>query len=137
MTTNFIPNRTPIILNGMLTGPRRDITVKLALDTGASRTLIRPSFLTTAGFDLTSATRFRNIRAATGGARAPVVELRQLLVLGQVRANLEVAAHNLPPVVPYDGLLGLDFFRGLILTIDFARGTIDLRPPRRWWPFRR
>lgn len=133
MSANFNPNRTPIILKGFITGPRNDSIVRLALDTGASRTLIRPSFLTAVGFDLSTVTRFRNIRAATGGARAPVVELRQLLVLGQVRTNVEVAAHGLPPVVPYDGLLGLDFFRDLVLTLDFARGRIDLRPPRRWW----
>jgi predicted aspartyl protease len=135
MTEHFNPTRTPIVLEGFITGPRGDGVAKLALDTGASRTLIRASILTAVGFDLSAATRHRNIRAATGGARAPVVELRQLLVLGQARTNFEVAAHELPPAVTYDGLVGLDFLRGLVLTLDFARGLISLDPPRPWWQF--
>jgi len=49
------------------------------------------------------------------------------------RTNFPVVAHDLPPAVTVDGLLGLDFFRDLVLTLDFARGRIDLRPPRPWW----
>ena len=41
----------------------------------------------------------------------------------------------LDPAVMIDRLLGLDFFRGLVLTLDFARGDIALRGPKRWWHF--
>jgi len=75
------------------------------------------------------------IRSATGGAAAPFVAVPHLLALGQVRANFDVLAHDLPPTVTHDGLLGLDFFRGLVLKLDFARGRAALRPPRRWWQF--
>jgi hypothetical protein len=42
-------------------------------------------------------------------------------------------AHDPPPAVITDGMLGPDFFRGFVLTLDFARGRIALGPPRRWW----
>jgi hypothetical protein len=35
-------------------------------------------------------------------------------------------AHDLPLEANVDGLLGLDFVRDQVLTIDFRTGTIDL-----------
>ncbi len=40
--------------------------------------------------------------------------------------GLRVLAHDLPTEAAVDGLLGLDFFRDLSLTIDFRAGQIDL-----------
>jgi hypothetical protein len=40
----------------------------------------------------------------------------------------------MPLGIEADGLLGLDFFRGFILNIDFIRGRIKLSI-RRWWQF--
>jgi hypothetical protein len=54
------------------------------------------------------------------------VELQKLTTLGQERFNFPVLAHTLPPSTGVDGLLGLDFFRGLRLTIDFQSGQIQL-----------
>lgn len=35
-------------------------------------------------------------------------------------------AHTLPPSAGVDGLLGLDFFRDHLLSIDFQRGQVSL-----------
>jgi hypothetical protein len=40
--------------------------------------------------------------------------------------HFSVLSHALPPVAGVDGLLGLDFFRGQILTLDFRGGHITL-----------
>jgi hypothetical protein len=37
-----------------------------------------------------------------------------------------VLAHDLPPEARVDGLLGLDFRRGSVLTVDFTAGPISL-----------
>lgn len=57
---------------------------------------------------------------------APRVELQRLTVLGQERYGLRVLGHTLPPSSGVDGLLGLDFFRGLLLTVDFRAGRLSL-----------
>jgi hypothetical protein len=57
----------------------------------------------------------------------PVLEVARLDCLGHSHANFSILARPLPPTAPMDGLLGLDFFRGLELTIDFRAGRIDLR----------
>ncbi len=38
----------------------------------------------------------------------------------------KVLCHTLPPSATVDGLLGLDFFRGHQLTVDFQTGQITL-----------
>ena len=69
------------------------------------------------------------------GATARVVRVPHLLALGHGRRDFPVAAHEFAPTRLYDGLLGLDFFRGLVLTLHFAAGAITLRPPAPRWQF--
>ena len=46
--------------------------------------------------------------------------------LGQERTDFSVLCHTLPPSASVHGVLGLDFFRGQRLSIDFRSGTIEL-----------
>ena len=52
---------------------------------------------------------------ATGSALETVLRLtiNRLSTLGQHAIGLRVLAHDLPTEAAVDGLLGLDFFRGL------------------------
>jgi hypothetical protein len=65
----------------------------------------------------------------------PTVAVTRLLALGHTRTDFEIAALAPPPALTVDGLLGLDFLRGHVLTLDLARGRVGLRAPSRWWPF--
>jgi hypothetical protein len=135
MEFDFDPDAPNILVPVFVTGPRRGGTLKLALDTGAARTVIRPQVLASLGIVPTANARRGRIRSATGGAAAPFVAVPHLLALGRARADFDVLAHELPPSVTHDGLLGLDFFRGFVLKLDFARGRAALAPPRKWWQF--
>ncbi len=65
---------------------------------------------------------------ATGTAveTAPRLMVNRLSALGMHALGLRVLAHDLPAEAAVDGLLGLDFFRDLSLTIDFRAGQITL-----------
>lgn len=63
---------------------------------------------------------------ASGVEYVPRIAMDRLEELGQHRRGSQVVAHTLPPSTTVDGLLGLDFFRGTRLTIDFANGRITL-----------
>jgi hypothetical protein len=54
------------------------------------------------------------------------ITLSKIAALGQERANFPVLCHTLPPSTGVDGLLGLDFFRGQTLLIDFCNGRVTL-----------
>ena len=69
-----------------------------------------------------------------GRRREVVLDQLQLPVqrFGRVRDNPTIAFAKLGSTI-LDGLLGLDFFRGHILTVDFPRGTVTLYRPWRWF----
>ena len=88
--------------------------------------MIRRALLTRTGFDLSTAANRLRFYSATGTELVPMVDV-ELQAFGEDRRRLTVAAHDLPPEAPFDGLLGLNFFRGRELCIDFRAGRIDLR----------
>jgi len=62
----------------------------------------------------------------SGVEYAPLLLVRRVEALGQGRTDFPVVAHTLPPSASVDGLLGLDFFRGQILNLDFRTGVVTL-----------
>jgi predicted aspartyl protease len=134
MAVPFEPQARSLLVDVYLVGPRSSHTFDCAIDTGATRTVLPATTLLALGFDLTRRVGRGRLRGATGIALAPLIRLPAITALERVRTDFVVAAHDLPLGVEADGLLGLDFFRGLVLTIDFARGRIALTR-RRWWRF--
>jgi predicted aspartyl protease len=132
MDVRFDPRLKSIFVPGLLYGPDGELAVRLAVDTGATRTLIRVSALRFVGCDLTRPVGHVRMTSATGAADAPLIAVRSLAALDSAR-SLPVVAHELPDGFQGHGLLGRDYFDGLILTVDFARSTVRLRPPRPWW----
>jgi len=135
MSESFSPDALSIRVQVRIVGPRRHHDFMCVLDTGAARTVLSATLLRTIGFDLAHPVGRANLRSATGLAPVPLVSVGAVAALGRVRTDFVVAAHNLPPGVSADGLLGLDFFRGLVLKLDFARGRVSLTARRRWWQF--
>jgi predicted aspartyl protease len=127
MTTAFSPHGGLIIVTARLWGPAGDAYVRLALDTGATSTLIRPAHLVYLGYDPGTVARRVRMTTGSGVEYVPRVVIDRLEVLRQERMGFEVVAHTLPPTASVDGLLGLDFLRGCELTIDFRSGQIALK----------
>ncbi len=61
-----------------------------------------------------------------GTTTVPRVMLNRLTALGKHRIGLIVTSYALPPGTGVHGLLGLDFLRGHVLTLDFRGGLISL-----------
>lgn len=126
MTVPFDPARDLIITRARLRGPLGDVNVRLALDTGATRTLVNQEALLRAGYDPGLSRDYIRIATASNTEYVPLVAVEMIQALGQERANLRIFAHSLPPGAAVDGLLGLDFLRGHRLAIDFRAGIITL-----------
>jgi hypothetical protein len=122
----FNARNGPILVNAEITGPFGSAVLKLVLDTSATRTLINLATLLALGYDPDqSASRITMTTGSTIEV-VPLVVLTRLSALGQPRFGLSVIAHALPASSAVDGLLGLDFLRGHVLTIDFQTGSIIL-----------
>jgi len=126
MSTFFDPRRGLVMITVRFWGPTGDRTADLALDTGATASMISASLLVDAGYDPASATDRVLMTTASGTeyvARLPVDRIR---ALEQERQGFPILAHILPPSARMDGVLGLDFLRGQRLTVDFRAGEITL-----------
>ncbi len=104
----------------------REAILNLALDTGASATIISARKLTEVGYDLTKPEDEIYITTGSGLIFVPKITIEKLTALGKTKNNLVVIAHDLPPTASVDGVLGLDFLRENVLTIDFIQGQIEL-----------
>lgn len=135
MTTAFDPSDRLVVVLAQAVGPSGRLRLRLALDTGATRTVISEPFVRALGIDTARLPRPFRVAAATGSTPAGEVRLTHLSALGIDWLRPAVITYPLNAATSVDGLLGLDFLRGRVLTLDFARGRISLRPPRPWWAF--
>ena len=126
MNFPFDPSHGPILVKAEVTGPDRSLAIQLILDTGATTSLLNDAALLALGYDLASV--IDRVQMTTGSlvTSVPKVVLTRLTALGQHRIGFPVLAHTLPVSASVHGLLGLDFLRGGVLTIDFRSGRITL-----------
>lgn len=115
-----------VVVSVKVTGPLGIAYYKLALDTGATSTIISVDLLAIVGYDPVAAKEHRRITTGSGTALAPVIEVLKLGALGRELSGLPVLAHTVPASAGIDGVLGLDFLRGTVLHVDFQKGAIDL-----------
>jgi predicted aspartyl protease len=126
MSVGFQPGSGRIIVPAEPAGPTGMAILRLALDTGATGSLINASMLVAVGYDLALASDRIEMTTGSGVEFAPSIAVSKITALGHSRENLPILGHTLPPSAGVDGLLGLDFFQGTILRIDFQNGVIKL-----------
>jgi len=126
MSFSFDPHYRVIIVRAELEGPTGSVVLRLALDTGATRTLINTGMLVSIGYDPALVPNRYQITTGSGVEFVPRITLSRITALGQERTSFSVLCHTLPPSADIDGVLGLDFLRGQTLAIDFRTGEITL-----------
>ena len=126
MRIPFDPVWGLIVVRTLVRGPMGELTLRLALDTGATRTTIGHAPLVAIGCDPMAV--IDRIEVTMGGSveYSPLVTVEDIEALGLTRDAFPVLAHTLPPSASVDGVLGLDFLRGRRLVVDFRTGQIDL-----------
>ena len=102
----------------------RDILV--ALDTGASTTMIPPEVATDLGYDISNPNE--SMITASGIVLTKRITVRKLIAAGETVENIDVLCHDLPEGSIIEGLLGLNFLRHFDVNISFSTGTIELHP---------
>lgn len=125
---NFpLPEKPKLILVlGRICGPDGDVAVRLALDTGATYSVIDSEILALAGYDPVACGDRVRISTASGIEFCPRVVLSKFECLDRQVLDFPVLGHALPEGTAVDGLLGLDFLHGTRLTLDFKSGILSL-----------
>lgn len=105
----LLPPSRILLTYVQLNGPRASKVIRMALDTGATHTMVSIEKLIAIGYDPATVRERLEIATANGVIVAPVVPVRGIESLGTRVQGLNVIAHNLPEPTPVQGLLGLDF----------------------------
>ena len=106
--------------------PTGNYVFNLALDTGATDTMLDAQLLIDIGYDLALGASVP-VTTDSGIVQVPEIAAPKLEALDQTRTNFPTLAHTLPPTATVGGVLGLDFLRGQVLNIGFRlrRLTLD------------
>ena len=126
MSVPFNATQGLIIVPVELEGPTGTAVLRLALDTGATSTLINLGPLVAVGYDPALVSTRLQITTGSGVEYVPQLVVSKLSALQQTRLQFTVLGHTLPPSAGIDGVLGLDFMRGQLLSVDFRQGQISL-----------
>ena len=126
MSTRFNAKRGLVLVHARIWGPSGRRAVRLALDTGATTTVINAAILVDVGYDPGSAPSRVRMTTGSGIEYVPRIKIERIRALRSERTDFEVVCHTLPPTASVDGLLGLDFLRDCRLTIDFRAGEVSL-----------
>lgn len=124
MKITFNPTQGLIVIPTRLYGPRTDTIVRLALDTGATGSMINWDVAVLLGYDPASAKERIQVTTGSGVEFAPRLAIKKIELLGRTIDNFPILCHTLPPTATVDGLLGLDFFRGVRLVVDLRAGIV-------------
>src|SRR3989338_163042 len=103
--------------------------VYLAVDTGATTSIISPHVARAIGCDPDPLAKNVAIITASGFVYMHIVKVPRIDCLGAQVTNLDVICHQLPTESTVEGLLGLDFLRHVPLFQEFEKKILDLSQP--------
>jgi hypothetical protein len=122
----FDPREVLILVEARLWGPGGHYAFRFGLDTGATETVVSVDKLAFLGYGISLTDERTRLITGSSAAFASRATLQRILALGQERSEFPVLAYTLPTEIGVDGMLGLDFLRGMRLTIDFRAGQLSL-----------
>lgn len=123
MTWPFDPQQGLVFVSVAVTGPAATAVLRLALDTGATSTLVNNALLVALGYDPALSPERVQVTTGSGVEYVPSVKVAKIEALGRVHLDFPVLCHTLPPTAGVDGLLGLDSFVKHVFPWIFARAT--------------
>ena len=126
MSLDFDTKEGLIIVPTRLWGPSGDTVIRLALDTGATGSMVNWDLIVLLGYDPAATPNRVQMTTGSGVEFVPVVSIQKIQAMKLIQSDFSILCHTLPPSATVDGVLGLDFFRGKKLSIDFRKGKVEI-----------
>lgn len=109
-----------------LSGPKGSRLIRLAVDTGATTTMIPQKAALAIGCHPGRATRFRETLTASGKELVPLVVVPTIKLFERTLRRVTVACHELPLESPVDGLCGLDLLTRIKAILNLGTHSIQV-----------
>jgi hypothetical protein len=126
MSLHFDPKEGLIVVPTRLSGPDGDVVAQLALDTGATGSVVNWALVMLLGYDPAVVLERIQMTTGSGVEFVPQVVIDKIEALGKERRNFPILCYTLPSSTMVDGVLGLDFFRGQRLVLDLRQGLVTV-----------
>ena len=120
----FNPKQSIIICHVEIIGPKKELSLKMALDTGATYTMVPVESALIIGCDTSQPPHKIEITTGSSVEYVSLITIPKFRAFGVEIANMQVICHNLPPQSPVDGLIGLNFLKSAKIIIDFSKDII-------------
>lgn len=120
------PKQSIIICHGEIVGSRVELSLKMALDTGATYTMIPTEAAVAIGCDPLRPQRKIEIIMGSSIEYVPLITVPKFRAFGIEIKNMEVICHNLPIPSPVEALLGLNFLKSAKVIINFSKNIIEI-----------
>ena len=115
-----------LMVYARVTGPRGSRLVRLAVDTGATSTMIPPKIAVAIGVHPARAKMVRETLTVSGKELVPIVVVPRVRLFETTLRRVPVTCHTLPWESPIDGLLGLDLLTRIRAVIDLSKPSLRL-----------
>jgi clan AA aspartic protease (TIGR02281 family) len=122
----FDPHAPVIVLSVTTEGEDIEKMIEMALDTGATYTMIPWEVAEVLGYDPGASRDRVPLITASGVEKVPLITLKSISVLGKDADNVQTVVHNLPEKSYVDGLLGLSFLRRFKICLNFQNGVLEI-----------
>ena len=120
------PAKPILPVDVLVEGPHGRQLLRMALDTGATYTMVPVGMMRAIGYDPAASPARIEFIAAGSVEYKPLVVVRAVHAYGIRVPRLEVVCHDLPPQSPVRGLLGLNFIKHVSLHLDFPRRLVTV-----------
>jgi len=122
----FNPNSPVIVLEVTLESMVAKRRMKMAVDTGATYTMIPWEIAEALGYRPDISSQRITLVTASGVERVPLIKVDIIRIIGKEIRDTEIVCHDLPARSYVDGLLELRSLRELKAKIDFDKGTLEI-----------
>jgi predicted aspartyl protease len=106
MSIPFNTQHGLIIIQAAVDGLSGSAVLRLALDTGATRTVINVGMLVALGYDPALVPERIQVTTGSGVEFVPRIFVHKIVALGQERTSFPVLGHTLPPALALTGCWG-------------------------------
>ena len=125
-TIPLLKDASIIVLNVFVKHKERQKKIRMALDTGATYTIIPQEVAETLKLIPELTKKEKEIITASGTEKVPLVHLPIVRVGNAEAQQVKAIIHDLPSKSHVDGLLGLSFLKYFNVHLNFKEGNLKI-----------